>query len=291
MLLQRIITASILASLIVSAVMFLPAVYFSLVIGVLVLIGAWEWTFLISLEKLTTRVLFLVSLTLPMIGITFWTQFLEIIALFFEWPGVREYSGLIEWTVIPPILFWVIVMILIRQVPTLFLKLELKTCYRALTGWFVLLAAWMFLGRLHLLYGSEMVLYFMILIWIADISAYFTGKKFGKDKLSPDISPGKTLQGMYGALGSAAICAIVLSLIYSFSWMSSIDFILLSVLTVLISIYGDLFFSLIKRQKGVKDSGIIFPGHGGVLDRIDSIIAASPFFYAGVALIGMGVFQ
>ncbi len=291
MLLQRIITASILATLIILAVLFLPTLPFSALMALVVLIGAWEWTFLVNIEKMLMRILFLLALILPMLGVTFWTQFLEIVALTFEWPGVREYSALIEWTVIPPVLFWVLVMILIRQVPGIFLKLELKTAYRVLTGWFVLLAAWMFITRLHLLYGAEMVLYFMLLIWAADIAAYFTGKKFGKEKLSPDISPGKTVEGMYGALGSAVVCGIILSLIYQFAIMSAVDFILLSVLTVLISIYGDLFFSLVKRQKGVKDSGVIFPGHGGVLDRVDSVIAASPFFYAGISLISLGVFQ
>lgn len=291
MLLQRIITATILAVLIISAVLFLSSIYFSLVIGIVVLIGAWEWTYLININKIGRRVLFVTALILPMLGVAFWTQFLEIVALQFEWPGVREYSGLIEWTVIPPVLFWLLMMTLIRQLPASLLKLELKSSYRIITGWFILFSAWMFISRLRLLYGADMVLYFMILIWAADIAAYFVGKKFGKDKLSPDISPGKTVQGVYGALAGAFICGLVLGILYQFSWMSIIDFILLSVLTVLLSIYGDLFFSLIKRQRGVKDSGIIFPGHGGVLDRIDSIIAASPFFYAGISLIGFGVFE
>lgn len=291
MLLQRIITASILATLIISAVFFLSALQFALVIAIVVLIGAWEWTYLIKIEKIALRALFLVALIIPMLGITFWTQFLELVALTFEWQDVREHSGLIEWLVIPPVLFWVLIMIIIRKLPATFLKLELKTSYRAVTGWFVLLMAWMFISRLHLLYGHEMMLYFLILIWMADISAYFVGKKYGNEKLSPEISPGKTIAGMYGALGSAVVCGIALSLIYKFTWMSAIDFILLSVLTVLISIYGDLFFSLMKRQRGVKDSGIIFPGHGGVLDRVDSIIAAAPFFYAGITLIGLGIFS
>lgn len=303
MLLQRIITASVLATLIVLAVIFLPALQFSALIALVVLVGAWEWTFLINIEKIYMRVAFLLALIVPMLGVTFWTQFLEIIAQVFEWPGVREYSALIEWTVIPPVLFWVLVMILIRQVPALFLKLELKTGYRAFTGWFILLAAWMFISRLHLLYGHSIVLYFLVLIWMADIAAYFTGKKFGKEKLSPDISPGKTVEGMYGALGSAFACGVVFVIVllsiygaeakldFAVTWMNLIDLVLLSILTVLVSIYGDLFFSLVKRQKGVKDSGVIFPGHGGVLDRIDSVIAASPFFYAGFYLISLGVFQ
>jgi phosphatidate cytidylyltransferase len=290
MLVQRIITALILATLIISATFFLSALQFSLMIAVVILIGAWEWTHLININKIVVRVLFLVSLIPPMLAISFWTQFLEIIALQLEWPDIREYSGLIEWTVIPPVLFWILMMILIRQLPNLLLKLKLKQSNQAFMGWFILLAGWMFISRLRLLYGVEMVLYFMILIWVADIAAYFVGKQWGHVKLSADISPGKTVQGMYGALGSAVICGLSLGVIYQYSIISTIDFILLSILTVLISIYGDLFFSLIKRQRGVKDSGIIFPGHGGILDRIDSIIAASPFFYAGVALISFGIF-
>ncbi len=279
MLLKRIITASVLAFLIALAVFKLPMEYFSLVIGLITLLAAWEWSNLAGITSLFKRVLFLLALILPMSGIHFWTQFLELVAQATDWTDVRDYSGALEWLVIPPVLFWILVMILIRNTPTGVLNLQLKTRYKALIGWFVLLSAWMFLSRLRSFYGPEMTMYFLILIWVADISAYFVGKKWGTTKLAPEISPGKTVAGMYGALISGLVCAIVLSLIYGFQLMIASDFVLLSVLTVLISIYGDLFVSVVKRQRGVKDSGTLLPGHGGVLDRVDSLIAAIPFFY------------
>lgn len=279
MLLKRIITASILAILIALAVFKLPMEYFSLVIGLITLLAAWEWSNLAGVTSLFKRVLFLLVLILPMLGIHFWTQILEVVAQTVDWPDVRDYSGILEWLVIPPVLFWILVMILIRNAPLGMLNLQLKTSYKVLIGWFVLLSAWMFLSRLRALYGTEMTMYFLILIWVADISAYCAGKKWGTTKLAPEISPGKTVAGMYGALISGLACAGVLSLIYGFQLMIAADFILLSVLTVLISIYGDLFFSVVKRQRGVKDSGTLLPGHGGVLDRVDSVIAAIPFFY------------
>lgn len=295
MLLQRILTALLLIPLIVSAVFYLPNTsyfsYFSILLAIIVLIGGWEWTNLISMDKLWMKILFLLFLLLPMIGVTLWTQFLELMATLLEWQELKEYSGAIEWSVFAAVLFWVLVMILIRKVPTALLELQMRVRYKALIGWFVLFSAWMFASRLHTLYGAEMMMYFLLLIWIADIAAYFVGKKWGKEKLCPDISPGKTIEGMYGALGSALLTAIGLGLFYKFPLLNASDFTLLSILTVLISIYGDLFFSLVKRQKGVKDSGTLLPGHGGVLDRIDSIIAAAPFFYAGVFLISQGIFS
>ncbi len=311
MLIQRIITASILAILISLAVFYLPVEYFSLLLGLITLLAAWEWSNLIGIETQFKRALFLLALIIPMLWLHFWTQFLEVGAHFLElgqqaiyqnaksadWtsissfmesfdiPDIRAYSGILEWLVIPPVLFWILIMILIRNSPLGLLKLELKLRNKALIGWFLMLATWMFLSRLRAFYGPEMTMYFLILIWLADISAYFAGKKYGKNKLAPDISPGKTVEGMYGALAAGIICGVVLSLLYGFQFLIAADFTLLSVLTVLISIYGDLFFSLAKRLRGVKDSGNLLPGHGGVLDRIDSLIAAAPFFYAGVILI------
>jgi phosphatidate cytidylyltransferase len=288
MLLKRIITASVLASLIALAVFKLPMEYFSLMIGLITLLAAWEWSNLAGVTSLVKRILFLLVLILPMLGIHFWTQILELIAQALDWPDVRDYSGILEWLVIPPVLFWILVMILIRNTPTGVLNLTLKTRYKVFIGWFVLLSAWMFLSRLRAFYGTEMTMYFLILIWMADISAYFAGKKWGKTKLAPEISPGKTVAGMYGALLSGLVCAVVLNLYnlkYGFNPMIAADFILLSVLTVLVSIYGDLFISVVKRQRGVKDSGTLLPGHGGVLDRVDSMIAAIPFFYGCVFFI------
>jgi phosphatidate cytidylyltransferase len=284
MLLQRIITASILALLVILAVFQLPSEYFSLVLALITLAAAWEWGNLAGIGSPLKRSLLLLALILPMLGIHFWTYFLEFVAQNFDWPEVRNYSGALEWLVIPPVLFWILVMMLIRNTPSQLLKLQLRTRYKALIGWFVLLSAWMFLSRLRAIWGEEMVFYVLLLIWAADIAAYFVGRKYGQTKLAPDISPGKTVAGMYGALVAGAVCAIALSLFEGYNFMIASDFVLLSVLTVLVSIYGDLFFSLAKRQRGVKDSGSILPGHGGILDRIDSLIAAAPFFYAGIFL-------
>jgi len=291
MLLQRILTALVLATAAISAIFLLPTLYFYLFIAIIVLIAAWEWTELAAINKISGKLAFLLFLIVPMVGVTFWTQILEILSQLLEWPEIKEYSGVLEWLVIGPVLFWIMMMLLIRKVPESLLKIELKKGLAVFIGWFVLFSAWMFLTRLRGLYGSEAVMYFLALIWIADIAAYFTGKKFGKDKLAAEISPGKTIQGMYGAIISAMICAVLLALYYGFPMMMATDFAFLSMLTVLISIYGDLFFSLMKRKSGVKDSGSILPGHGGVLDRIDSVIAAAPFYYAGVVLIGMSVFS
>jgi phosphatidate cytidylyltransferase len=302
MLKQRIITAAILATVVISAVLMLPSNYFSLLIAIIVLIGAWEWLNLIDVTSPAKRGLFIGTMIFAMLFLHLWTYILEALVPLmdylaekykFQMEDIRKQSGILEWLVIPVLLFWATVMLLIRRAPEELLNLQLRLRYKAFIGWFVLIAAWMFLSRLRAFYGSEMALYLLVLIWVADIAAYFSGKKWGKTKLAPDISPGKTVEGVKGALVSAAVCAIILciglSIFYAtpVTFMVAGDLIMLSVITVLISVYGDLFFSLVKRQRGVKDSGTLLPGHGGVLDRVDSLIAAIPVFYAGIYWIYM----
>ncbi|MEI7795339.1 MAG: phosphatidate cytidylyltransferase [Methylococcaceae bacterium] len=301
MLKQRIITATLLATLVVLAVFELPSTYFSLLIAVIVLIGANEWLNLTKVTNFKMRGVFFVSLIGAMLFIHLWTYLLEAMAPLMDYlaekfkfvmEDIRNQSGLLEWLALPAVFFWVLTMMVIRNSPEGVLQLELSPFKQAFIGWFVLLMSWMFLSRLRAFFGSEMTLYFLLLIWVADIAAFFVGKKWGKTKLSPEISPGKTVEGMYGALGSAIVCGIALSLIDGFEQpMIIADFILLSVLTVLISVYGDLFFSVVKRRAGAKDSGSLLPGHGGILDRIDSLCAAIPLFYAGIYLESVGLFS
>jgi phosphatidate cytidylyltransferase len=133
--------------------------------------------------------------------------------------------------------------------------------------------------------GSGLVMFLFVLIWVADSGAYFAGRAFGKHKLSPHVSPGKTWEGAFGALLGAVVCGVVL---HRFEWfeLSVMQLVFVCVATAWVSIGGDLFESVMKRQADVKDSGNLFPGHGGVLDRIDSLLAAAPVFLMLVALAG-----
>jgi len=131
--------------------------------------------------------------------------------------------------------------------------------------------------------GIELLLYLLVLIAVADTGAYFGGKKFGKHKLAPKVSPGKTWEGV----ASGMFCVSIVSLIYCYSlglhyqgWDNVLVFIGISLVAAVFSIAGDLTESLYKREAGLKDSGTILPGHGGVLDRIDSLTAAAPVFLA-----------
>jgi phosphatidate cytidylyltransferase len=233
MLKQRIITAAILATVIVSAVLMLPSDFFSLLIAIIVLIGAWEWLNLVDLNSNKNRAIFIGTLIFAMLFIHLWTYILEaLVPLFdylaekykFQMEDIRKQSGILEWLVIPAVVFWLLVMMLIRKAPQQMLSLQLRARYKALIGWGVLLAAWMFLSRLRSFYGSELTLYLLLLIWAADIAAYFSGKHWGKNKLAPDISPGKTVEGVYGALVSAAVCAILLCIGLSIAYEKPVTF-------------------------------------------------------------------
>jgi len=151
-----------------------------------------------------------------------------------------------------------------------------------LAGWLVLLATWIAVVQLQAR-SPWLLLAMMAVVWIADTAAYFAGRAFGRHKLAPAISPGKTWEGVAGALAATGLYALLLlyfapqsgygkapSLAASAGWV-----VLVMALTA-ISIVGDLFESLLKRQRGVKDSGRLLPGHGGVLDRIDALLAAMP---------------
>ena len=139
---------------------------------------------------------------------------------------------------------------------------------------------------LHQAYGGWLLLYLFTLVWLADIGAYFTGRRFGRRKLAPLISPGKTWEGVGGGMAATLLWMLLVYLLPIDPRPQLPVFLLLGLVTVAVSIVGDLFVSVLKREAGVKDSGKLLPGHGGMLDRIDSVNAAAPVFLSGLMLAG-----
>ena len=147
----------------------------------------------------------------------------------------------------------------------------------------MLIPAWYALTYLHALHYGY-VFYVISLIAFADIAAYFSGKRFGKTKLAPSLSPGKTREGALGALVATFLWSCICAAFTDLSVSGGLVFVLFSMFAVVMSIAGDLFESLIKRQACVKDSGTLLPGHGGILDRFDAAIFAAPFFYCWLVI-------
>lgn len=124
--------------------------------------------------------------------------------------------------------------------------------------------------------GVQLTLSLFLLVWVADIGAYVSGKTLGKHKLAPNVSPGKTVEGMLGGLLFTAIYGFIIASWLDYNWLY---FVIFFPLITVISVIGDLFASLLKRHNNIKDSGFLLPGHGGFLDRFDSLIAATPFYF------------
>jgi phosphatidate cytidylyltransferase len=260
MLKQRVITAAILIPIFIWLIFKLPAWAFSLVTMLFVLIGAWEWSLLMGLttQQRAAR-----------LSYVFFVVVMLKASLFISLPILLSVT----------VLWWLLALILILRYPNM--VFWDKTIFlRALMGLLVLIPTWLAMNNIRADYGPSVLLFLCVLIWGADSGAYFAGKKWGKDKLLPQVSPGKTRQGLYGALFTTVlITLVVLKMSYFASIYSMWPVVMLvALMTTLFSIEGDLFESMLKRNVGLKDSGTLFPGHGGLLDRIDSLTAAAPLF-------------
>ncbi|WP_028670168.1 phosphatidate cytidylyltransferase [Saccharospirillum impatiens] len=265
MLITRVMTALVLAPLMLAGIYWLPETGFSAFIGAIVVLGAWEWTNLAGFQRLTTR-LGMAALTAAALGLLWWLQTRTAVT----WLQLTLWS----------LLWWLFALILVIRYPASQHWIH-DRWVRLLMALPVLLPLWLGLNVLKGQPNANLVLtWLMLLVWGADIGAYFAGKTFGNRKLAPSVSPGKTWAGVYGGMATSVVLSAVMALIFlpDLSALQWLLLLVISALVVAISVLGDLFESLLKRFRGIKDSSGLLPGHGGILDRIDSLCAATPMF-------------
>lgn len=258
MLKKRMLTAVILIPIFLLILFTASPQWFGALTGIVVLLCAWEWSALMGVKKFPQNLFY------PFIML-----FVLFAAMWLRIPQVM-YVGSIWW------IFAFFLIILYPKASDLWGS---GVIIRGLMGGFVLIPCWLALNLIRNAdNGTYILLLLFILIWGADTGAYFVGKYIGKHKMAPLISPGKTWEGLFGAL--VTTIAIVLVALWKIqvpyhTWIGGVA---IGVITVLFSIVGDLFESMLKRKAGIKDSSNLLPGHGGILDRIDSLTAAAPIF-------------
>ncbi len=265
-LMQRLLTAVVLIPIVVWVVLFAPERFFLVVASVIVWVAAYEWVALSGVLNKLHKIL-LASL---MLGFGHILLLLD--------------TQILSYLLLVSLAFWLFIVLFIITWPKQLLEMRQQPVVMLLLGHVLLglTLVSLYLLRHSFALGAELLMYLLLLIWIADSGAYFAGRALGARKLSAIISPGKSIEGVVGGLLTCLLFAVFMA--GYFEVVNALGFIGLSLLVVLVSVYGDLFESLLKRRAKVKDSGNILPGHGGMLDRIDSLIAAAPVFAASLLL-------
>lgn len=259
MLKQRIITALILLPIALCGFFLLEGGSFAVFIGFVVTLGAWEWARLAGFAGQVARVVYAAVIAV-------------LLLVMYVLPDVAP------WVLGAAVLWWILATFLVLTFPRTAAHWSSAAC-KLVIGLLILLPAWQGLVLIKQWeLGNWLILSVMVLVWGADIGAYFSGKAFGKRKLAPKVSPGKSWEGMFGGLIASLVITAIVGLFRG--WSASQFFLCLlgAAVVVVISVVGDLTESMFKRQSGVKDSSNLLPGHGGVLDRIDSLTAAIPVF-------------
>ena len=265
MLKQRLVTALVLIPVLLLILLAMPRQTAVLVLALMVLQGAWEWSGFLRIEQTAIRVGYVALVAVLMATAWFAALDSEVLNLLL--------AAALGW--------WLVAFLWLSVMPG-----KVSAGAAALAGLAVLVPAWVALGRLHLVEpaGPQWVIFLLVLVSLADVGAFFAGRHFGRLKLAPRVSPGKTWEGLFGGMCLAMIVSGIALLWFS---VPAGPFLALCAAVVLISVIGDLTESLFKRFAGLKDSGRIFPGHGGVLDRIDSLTAAAPLFLLGLSWLGV----
>lgn len=273
MLKQRLITAGILIPLILLAIFQLPSLGFLLLITITALMAAWEWFAIIKIKALWIRSLALFfSLLMIVAALPLLSESFVLVSGFIFWMGLT------------------LLIVLFAHRPLPFLITQIL--HQRLLGWvFATLTIVLFVYSALFIHGISVVgpqwaFYFLMTVWLTDTGGYFAGKRWGKKPLATHISPNKTIEGLIGGIVLAIIWALIAYAIGLNQQIGLVYWLLLTVLTSLVSVVGDLFESLFKRAHNIKDSGQVLPGHGGMLDRIDSVLAGAPIFAAGLWLLG-----
>jgi phosphatidate cytidylyltransferase len=261
----RIVTGLVFGTVLTAAVLLLDTTGASLVLGALWLAGAWEWGGLARFGA-AGRAAYTAALAVAMLA-----------ALYV----VPRHD--VSLTLAVTAAWWLIALLAVLTFPRRF-----SSPVAALAGVLVLLPSWSLLREVHAVVpqGPELTLTVLIVVWAADVGAYACGRRFGRIKLAPAVSPGKTWEGVTGGLLFAAVAGWAAGRGLGFE-LGGATLVGIAVATAAVSVVGDLTVSMFKRNVGLKDSGRILPGHGGVLDRIDSLTAAVPIFAGGLWLAGV----
>lgn len=259
------ITGAVFVAVIVASVLWLPALWTGLVLGTMWLLGVREWAAGFARLGYWPTAAYLVVFAVLMLLVSTWADV----------PLVRG-AGLAV-----ALIWWFVAILALKAFPR-----KIPASLTALAGFATLLPAWALLSYLHSTEprGRELVLAVLIIVWSADIGAFLVGRQFGQRKLAPNVSPGKTWEGVAGGAVFAALAGWFASEVLG---VAAALFVGLAVVTALASVIGDLTVSMFKRNAGLKDSGHLLPGHGGVLDRIDSLTAAVAVFVLGLTVIGI----
>lgn len=263
MIAQRVMTALVLVAALLLVLFVIPKTVATVLLAVFFAIGAWEWARLAGIPDTARRIVYvLVALLVGAVAMNL---------------AGRGGLALLSWL---DVSVWIVALVWMTRFPV-----PVPGVYAAASGLIVLPLGWLFMADLLTALGPEWVLFLFALVAGADVGAFFAGRAFGRRKLAPRVSPGKTWEGVAGGLALAAAVGLAGALWFGLPVGLSVA---MGAGIAGFSILGDLTVSMLKRHVGLKDTGTLFPGHGGVLDRIDSLLAALPLFLAGFGRLAGG---
>ena len=274
----RTITALVMAPVAIAAILLLPTPWLVALVALLFLMGMWEWFKLVEIDDTLPRTI-LLAVNLLLMVLLVWASAGSLV--------------LFQIVTLVGVVWWCVALLWLRFFNFASDHETYARGFKLAAGTLAIVPAWCALGLIHTgqPYGHRWLLTALMIVWAADSGAYFAGRHFGGRwfggrKLAPRISPNKTLEGLLGGMLAGVVVGLLCTTFTGLSLAQVPTFIVVAVATVLFSVVGDLFESLLKRHVGAKDSGTLIPGHGGILDRLDGVLAALPIFALGKELFG-----